>query len=416
MRSVSTVRVSWALLVGCVAMFVIGLGRVLSLRLEAGDVYPQYSSLRADPMGTKVLFEALPLAGISTARLYRPLREAAHGPDIACFRLGADPLLLEGTIHDAEELEGLAASGARVIVAFSPSLRRPQAPFMARRPQAPSATPPHGKAPPPATPPRGKAPPAPSRPSLGKRWGIELAWPRLDKGIAAARESGTPTADLPGITEDLPLRTAARFNPREGTGWRTLYTRSAGAVVVERRIGRGSLVLCADAYALSNEAMGFERRPAYVAALIGPALRAVFDEASLGVVEQPGVMTLVRRYRLHGVLATLLVIGVLFAWLARRPLLPDRAEGQTVPSTGSRDQGEALVDLLRRSVPERQLLGVCVAEWRKTSGGLPSGDSVTALLDEICAGEPPEATYRRIAHALERARRSRTAMADGGEA
>src|SRR6185369_9071489 len=46
------------LLVGAVA-FAAGLFQLFKLRFEAGDVYPPYSSLRSDPLGTMALFESL---------------------------------------------------------------------------------------------------------------------------------------------------------------------------------------------------------------------------------------------------------------------------------------------------------------------------------------------------------------------
>ena len=47
------------LVVFLLVLFIAGLGHLFSLRFEQGDMYPPYSSLRADPMGLKVWFEAL---------------------------------------------------------------------------------------------------------------------------------------------------------------------------------------------------------------------------------------------------------------------------------------------------------------------------------------------------------------------
>ncbi len=40
-------------------LFVTGLIQLILLRFESGDVYPPYSSLRADPLGCKALYESL---------------------------------------------------------------------------------------------------------------------------------------------------------------------------------------------------------------------------------------------------------------------------------------------------------------------------------------------------------------------
>ena len=40
-------------------LFFIGMIHLFSLRFESGDIYPAYSSLRTDPLGTKVFYEGL---------------------------------------------------------------------------------------------------------------------------------------------------------------------------------------------------------------------------------------------------------------------------------------------------------------------------------------------------------------------
>ena len=45
---------------------------LFQLRFEQGDIYPAYSSLRADPLGTKVFYESLEtLPGLSVAAIAR---------------------------------------------------------------------------------------------------------------------------------------------------------------------------------------------------------------------------------------------------------------------------------------------------------------------------------------------------------
>ena len=47
------------LLLICAAAFGFGLFQLFKLRYEVGDVYPQYSSLRSDPLGTMIFYESL---------------------------------------------------------------------------------------------------------------------------------------------------------------------------------------------------------------------------------------------------------------------------------------------------------------------------------------------------------------------
>src|SRR5229473_4914133 len=65
-----------------VAVFLIGIVELFLLRFAAGDVYPPYSSLRADPSGTRALYESLEkIPGATVVRHLKPLSmlEGAEG-------------------------------------------------------------------------------------------------------------------------------------------------------------------------------------------------------------------------------------------------------------------------------------------------------------------------------------------------
>ena len=56
--------------------FCSGLARLFTLRYESGDVYPPYSTLRADPLGAKGIYEAVgQLRGVETRRNFQPLKK-----------------------------------------------------------------------------------------------------------------------------------------------------------------------------------------------------------------------------------------------------------------------------------------------------------------------------------------------------
>src|SRR5438445_12104910 len=75
-------RKSFALaaLLICVIGFILGLGYLFRVRFDVGDVYPEYSSLRADPLGTMALCESLErMPGISVRRDYGGNYELPRG-------------------------------------------------------------------------------------------------------------------------------------------------------------------------------------------------------------------------------------------------------------------------------------------------------------------------------------------------
>src|ERR1051325_7621794 len=117
------------------AVFGLGIGRLFQLRFAAGDVYPPYSSLRADPLGTKALFESLAwLRGIAVQRFFEPLDKLPEGRGTTLFVFGAQPIDMEYSTEDEyKKLERFMFDGGRIFVSFAPMNTKPWA---ARREQA----------------------------------------------------------------------------------------------------------------------------------------------------------------------------------------------------------------------------------------------------------------------------------------
>ncbi len=142
--------------------------------------------------------------------------------------------------------------------------------------------------------------------------------------------------------------------------WTTIYNMDGKPVVIERTFGKGSIVCLADSYLLSNEAMRRERCPKFLSWLIGTPSSVVFDEESHGVRDDPGIVSLVRKYGLEGAVAALLLLAMLFVWKSVSPLVPPFEEAETSGTEVVGKQAEeGFTNLLRRSIPPRELLRVC---------------------------------------------------------
>lgn len=138
------------------ALFLFGLLQLFELRFATGDVYPFYSTLRSDALGSKAFFAALESLpdGPRVERNYRALLRLLRPPELkpllgqpaanppaataatAARRLGAgDTLFLLGTsprrwpfaltMSEAEEIEAAAKRGARIVFTFAPSETTP---------------------------------------------------------------------------------------------------------------------------------------------------------------------------------------------------------------------------------------------------------------------------------------------------
>jgi len=190
---------------------------------------------------------------------------------------------------------------------------------------------------------------------------------------------------------EIPRQTALVL--RGGKAWKTL---PGGAL--ERPLGKGSVVLLADSYPLSNEGLREVHDSQLIIQLAGPAREIVFDENHFGVVETGSVVKLMRKYHLEGALGVLVLVAILFLWRSASSLLPSRAP-QAEQAVAGRDSLEGMTALLRRGIAEKDLVRTCFEEWKKTSLNgqkAPLNALNRALLDHKDAGF----AYREIAKAL----------------
>jgi hypothetical protein len=97
--------------VALAALFLGGLVAIFDADFAGGEVYPEYSTLRADPDGAKLLFESLThLPGLTVTRNFLPLQSLGGN--------GSTVVLLGLRELDPAELEKLAKPGNRVVAAL----------------------------------------------------------------------------------------------------------------------------------------------------------------------------------------------------------------------------------------------------------------------------------------------------------
>jgi hypothetical protein len=358
-----------------VAAFIAGLLHLFQIRYEAGDIYPPYSSLRGDPLGTMVLYEGLGrMSGFTVTRDFAARNLLPDGKATTYLHLAAERSDWRWTPEDLRtEIERFLVQGGRLVITFHPETSQPgqrvpdtnkKAPAQPDDPKDPSTQP--------AKTEKRRGPPE----SLLKEWGVEFGFRLLPKAQAGGYEpvEAVRQADLP-LPPTMTWHSGMTFINVD-PNWRTIYARGTEPVIIERSFGRGSVVMAADSYFLSNEAMRGERHPDLIAWVVGSASRVCFDEAHLGILERPGVATLMRRYRLHWPLAGLLLLAGLFIWRNSLGFPPPRADEEAEDSVPGREAASGLVNLLRRNIPERALLQTCFDEWQKAppaKGSFPSG-------------------------------------------
>ena len=251
--------------------FAVGVAHLFVLRFESGDVYPAYSSLRSDPLGTRALYESLEnIDSLSVDRNYHLLKSLTFEPQTTFFYLGAAADEFNWVSEEMIEVfDRLTQSGGRLVLTFLPVTQTYEQKAANRS--------------------------LPKKDTV-KHWGIGAAFKenlpvKDDKHLAV--EATSKRKDLPPV---ISWHTNLYFELLD-SAWQTLYSYEGLPLIVERPYGKGSILVCADSYFMSNEALWSERHPQLLVWLIGGHSKIIFDEAHFGIYKQPSVAQLIRRYR-----------------------------------------------------------------------------------------------------------------------
>jgi len=360
------------------ALFFYGVVTLFTMRFEKGDIYPVYSSLRTDPLGTKVYYESLhTLKGISTTRNYRAFSQLNDYQKATIFYFGAHSGLLHSIEKsDVESLEDMIAKGSRFVILLYPAHKsrfenakdyRKKAKEKRKVKDAKNSDDTDDKDD--KSPDENRCGYLRCPISLLDRWGFQLAlqeqFKRGDHAQKYQDSSGAVTDNLP---ESVSWNSGLYFDKFNET-WNQVYTLQEYPVFIERAYGRGTIVVATDSYFVSNEALLKERHPQLLSWLVGNSDTVVFDETHFGIRENPGIAALARKYRLHGLFAGILVVGILFIWKNSFSLVPARDVSATDNEDDllvGKDYVTGFVSLLRKNISSRDLLKVCFHEWKRS--------------------------------------------------
>lgn len=92
-----------------------GLARLFVLRYESGDVFAEYSTLRADPLGAKAIHDALDdISGVEVSRNFKPLQKLQPGRPITLVYAGVARASF-WTEREVQEFETLVFGGSSTL-------------------------------------------------------------------------------------------------------------------------------------------------------------------------------------------------------------------------------------------------------------------------------------------------------------
>jgi len=294
------------LLVLLAAVFTYGLIRAFSIRFATGDVYPDYSSMKATPAGAKLLYDSLARTpGVAVSRNYSPL-EYSDESHAAILLLAINANVFAGAPEPyIEPLERLANRGNRVVAALTwESDEKPE----------------HVQ-------------------ELEKRWHIKFGFDKDQKWLYFA----------------------------EAPDWRVLDRDGAKILAIERSFQKGRMVLFAESREFSNRSVAKLDRLDRISAAIGPQSHIIFDEQHFGLTESGTVVGLARRFRLTGMAVGLALCATLFIWKNAASFPPPSGAAPRETLSG-RTSVAGLNTLLRRHIKPADLASTCWNEWLVTNG------------------------------------------------
>lgn len=361
-----------------------GIVAIFQARYASGDLYPAFSTMRADPKGLRILYESCKkLDTLDTSRNNRKLELFNPDAYTTLVFAGFDSWSLKFISYEQRELiDNLTEGGHRVIIAVKP-YEWLGASALSSNSIATAA---------------GDI-------GIGK-WNVQL-----DKKPFSNEQAFSEATFIDGI---LPEAADQSINLVSQTifavsnnAWKVVAKRDDWPVVIERKAsdGIGSLVMCSDAYFMSNQGL-FEEQPTDTLNwMLHQHSQVVFDETHLGTTASPGVAALLRRYNLEWFILSLALLASLYVWRHNRSLAPMPPHFIDYDELEGRDHLSGMVNLLSRSMSPVEALQEAGRRWKgslkfKKVHDPDRIEEVKRVLENIpaylAAKETPVQVYKKI--------------------
>lgn len=418
-------------IVACLAMLLLGgVYEVFRLRFQAGDIFPEYSTLRADPLGAKAAYDTVDELGFHSlvTRNQYDLRFLEIEANSTLLFAGVTGDWLDDTLSPAgfEVIDSAVKEGARCVITLSGRDNAiggdidieesgqvehltPDEVLDREAERAEKKDPVSVEAEDPEDSDDDTGEEELERQAIGfdeikERWQFAVGYATsedwdLEEGLEAKVEVTSPM-----LGESVAIRSPWRFT-RLGSAWKPIATVEGRPVIMERPYGKGTLVIFADSWFLSNESLAKTRDLGQLLWAVGENPVLVVDETHHGIQENEGVIGMVARYNLHGIIPGVIILFLLVLWRGSSSLVPGAAllaSGSAQPTTvDGIDAESGVVRLMRNGIPKQEILRQCYLAWARhpVLRRRFSKTDVAAVRDRVVAEESKSAGQRNIVNA-----------------
>jgi hypothetical protein len=380
---------AYFLVLATIGTFIVVALQTFEVRLETQEGYPVASSFRADARGCRALYESLHrVPGVQTARFLRTFSNLPPADGRSLVIAGVDPQINTLRVQDRKSLSAWAGSGGTLIIALAVDDKNSG---QAGSPDYELVVP-------------QKEQSSPS-PNLKSTPPSEEFWIETLQGAGVHVFRHVDSSARHHFVSRVFATSGSWLGPlyfRDlQSPWRVVAEADHLPVVIQRSLGRGNVILVADSYLLTNGSLATDRETGFLGWLFRKSSTVLFDESHFGFMENPGVVSLARRYGLESAFFVLLILALFFVWANRYSLVPKSAsrsaESLIVPGKG----GETVfLNLLRRSLPTKDLLSTCAELWRKGVHDAGKTRKLDQLLPTLDPRSSAVARYNQLSQRL----------------
>ncbi len=318
------------ILIIIILAFFIGTICIFQSRFRNGETFPDYSTLKADPLGTLALFESLQKTPNLTVTRNYSNTSIVDLSNITIFFIGIQPNIFEMDGSLTNHIDSMLKKGNRIIVSFL------DPPFY-----SPSNTLPD---------------------SSDKNDVLFTHSIKFRKNFSGTNNVQTTDTILKNVTWPGAL------NLQTDSTWKTIVSRDSFMLLGEKKVHSGILVALHDGYNLCNHGLRDNLKKngsnPLIPYLLGNNTNIIFDESHHGIIKRMGISALLQKSGFTPVILFLGIWFLLLIWYIQginikiQPTSTDYNQQFAAP--------DSLQLILTSRIPAKNIVQICREEWQKS--------------------------------------------------